>query len=102
MSDSSKDLYNLKQQLAQAMETIETLSESNQQYAHLLNHINDFIWVMNKQFDITWISPSVNNILGFTDKMLIKKSLPSFCPPTTLDLIRKAIDKRTADINDKT
>lgn len=102
MGDSSKELFNLKQQLAKAMETIETLSESNQKYAHLLNHINDFIWVMNKQFDITWVSPSVNRILGFTNEMLLKKSLPAFCPPTTLDLIQKAIDKRIADINDKT
>ncbi len=102
MDDSLKELYSLKQQLAKAMETIETLTESNQKYALLLNHINDFIWVMNKHFDITWVSPSVNRILGFTDKMLIKKSLHSFCPPTTLDIIRKAIDNRIADINDKT
>ncbi len=67
MGGSSKDLYNLKQQLAKAMETIETLSGANQKHAHILNHINDFIWVMNRQFDITWISPSVYSILGFTD-----------------------------------
>ncbi|PKP10891.1 MAG: hypothetical protein CVU09_05060 [Bacteroidetes bacterium HGW-Bacteroidetes-4] len=102
MEESSKQLNKVEQELAGALKTIDTLTDSNQKYALLLNHVNDFIWVMNKHFDITWVSPSANRILGFTDKMLLKKSLSSFCPPTTLDLIQKAIHTRMADKNNKT
>jgi PAS domain S-box-containing protein len=104
MDDTQKKIVDLEKKLNDAQHQLELITKANEKYGMLLSHIEDFIWIMNKEFQITYISPSVKNILGYDEQELINQSFIKFCPPATIELFKDATQKNqenTIEPNEK-
>jgi PAS domain S-box-containing protein len=54
------------------------LKQSKQQYTDLLENINDVIYVIDEQANITFISPSITKLLGYTPEEVIGQNFIHF------------------------
>jgi PAS domain S-box-containing protein len=61
------------------------LKESEERYRILAENVTDIIWTMNLDFKFTYISPSVERILGFTVDEAMKLSLKKIVTRHSLD-----------------
>jgi len=64
------------------------LIKTKEQFDLLLNHIEDFVWVLDKDIKFTFISPSSENILGYTSDEMLKRSPVDLCHPSSFNLIK--------------
>ncbi len=80
--------------LNQANKEIERLTELNRKYDLLLGQIDDFIWQMDSNFDITYISPSVKIVLGFTEEEMLGKLFLKHMPTDSIALFNDAVKER--------
>lgn len=94
MDDFQNKISELELQLNAARQQIQLLQSQNKKNEIILNHVEDFIWVMDPQHNITYISPSVESILGYKKEELINQSFLNYCPPATLELFQNALKKR--------
>jgi two-component system cell cycle sensor histidine kinase/response regulator CckA len=61
------------------------LKESEERYRILAENVTDVIWTMNLEFNFTYISPSVERILGYTVKEAMALPLRSIVTRHSLD-----------------
>ncbi|HMK66288.1 MAG TPA: PAS domain S-box protein, partial [Thermodesulfobacteriota bacterium] len=52
--------------LTESQKTQQALEEQKERYRLITEHMQDAVWMMDRDFKITWISPSVTRIRGFT------------------------------------
>ena len=68
--------------------TAEALRASESRYRLLMQHATDVIWVIDAESQIClYISPSVERMLGFTDKELIGQNVAKAVTPVSLEHI---------------
>ena len=84
------DITKLKQ-------TEESLQKSEAKYRFLTDKMNDMIWTANLDFNLTYISPSVNKITGFTPEERILQSPTEMMTPESyavaLDVLSKELKR---------
>lgn len=71
----------LKQQLEDMEEVRKALAASQAQYRSLVENINDVILSLNPEGVITYISPVVHNMIGFSPDEIVGKSFREFIHP---------------------
>ena len=64
--------------------TLEALRESERRYSLLTESIMDVIWIMDIDFHITYMSPSVERMRGYTVQEIMSQSLDEMFPPESL------------------
>jgi len=64
--------------------TLEALRESERRYSLLTESIMDVIWIMDISFHITYMSPSVERMRGYTVQEIMSQSLDEMFPPESL------------------
>ncbi len=60
------------------------LRETEQLYKLLSENMSDYIWTMDMEFNLTYISPSVERVLGFTPDEMMKRTLKENLHPNSL------------------
>lgn len=65
----------------------EALRESEKMYHLLANNTVDCIWLMNLDFEFTYVNPSILQMVGFTPEEWVGSSLSEHCSPEDMALI---------------
>ena len=73
--------------IIQKFESEKLLKESEEKYRLLADNINDMIWTMDLDLNITYVSPSVNSILGYTIQEDMDRSINDKFTPDSLKKI---------------
>ena len=73
----------------------ETLRESEKRYRLLAENATDVIWTVdiNNPALLTYISPSINRLLGYSVEEAMVKSIKEIFTPESLEVITKAFDE---------
>jgi PAS domain S-box-containing protein len=64
----------------------EALRESETQYRMLAEHTADTVWLMNRDFKITYVSPTVQKLRGFTPQEILEMAVEKQLTPDSLKL----------------
>ena len=67
----------------------EALRESEEKYKFLAENMMDTIWIVGPDFQTTYVSPSIERVLGFTPEERKQQSILEVAPPDSLKKIRQ-------------
>jgi PAS domain S-box-containing protein len=62
----------------------ESLKQSESKYRALTERMSDILWTCDLQFNATWVSPSVEKMLGFTPDERLKQKVEEITTPASL------------------
>ncbi len=71
----------------------EALRESEAKFRFLTESMSDIVWTVDMDFNTTYVSPSIENLLGFTPEERINQSPEDMITPESLKSIRKQLKK---------
>jgi two-component system, cell cycle sensor histidine kinase and response regulator CckA len=74
----------------------EALRESEQQYRLLAENVSDVIFTMDLELRVTYISPSAENMYGWTASEWSFLKPVDYLPPASLDLVTKTLSDEIA------
>ena len=66
----------------------EALQESEERFKFLAEKIADIIWTVNLDFQTTYVSPSIEKILGFTPEERKRQTLEEMITPESLKKVQ--------------
>ncbi|MBT7048820.1 MAG: PAS domain S-box protein [Desulfobacula sp.] len=64
------------------------LLENEKKFRFLTENIADIVWTLDRNFKTTYVSPSIENMLGFTPKERKQQSLEEMITPDSLQKIQ--------------
>jgi PAS domain S-box-containing protein len=67
----------------------EKLKQSEERYKFLAENMGDIVWTLDMEFNTTYISPSVEKVLGFTPEERKKQTLEEMVTPESMERISK-------------
>lgn len=78
--------------------TLEALRESERRYSLLAESIMDVIWILDTDLHLTYLSPSVERLRGYSIEEVMSQRLDQILTP---DSLRKALDLMKAELTGK-
>jgi PAS domain S-box-containing protein len=66
----------------------EAIRDSEQRYRLLAENLTDVIWTADLKLNLTYISPSISQLLGYTAEEAMTLSLEDFLTPGSVDFIK--------------
>ncbi|MCD4777051.1 MAG: PAS domain S-box protein, partial [Candidatus Aegiribacteria sp.] len=72
---------------------LEALRESEAMFRFLTESMSDIIWTVDMDFNTTYVSPSIENVLGFTPEERKNQSPEEMVTPESLKSIKKLLNK---------
>ena len=76
----------------------EALRESEEKYRDLVENINDILFLTDDKGTITYISPQVHSVLGYTPSEFVGRPFNEFIDPEYLPFIVEQFQKRLSGI----
>jgi PAS domain S-box-containing protein len=73
------------------------LRSSEEKYRFLTNNMNDIIWTMDMNFNTTYVSPSIETVLGFTVEERMKQGLAEQITPDSINKVKDIMIKEIAN-----
>ncbi|MDD1729749.1 MAG: PAS domain S-box protein, partial [Methanospirillum sp.] len=77
------------QDITKEKEAEEKLVDSEEKYRLLAEHVHDVIWTANENLKLTYISPSVTKLRGFTPEEVLKTTIQDSMTPESFRLVIK-------------
>ena len=74
----------------------EKLQESEKLYRFLTEKMSDILWIADMNLRTTYISPSVKNVLGFSQEERLRQTLNEQLTPDSLSLVLDVLSKELA------
>lgn len=74
----------------------EDLRESERKYKLVAEKINDIVWITDKDFNIIYVTPSIYNVLGFTQEETKNNTPEEKLTPESLAYFRKILAQELA------
>ena len=71
--------------------TINKAIEEEKKYQTLINNIHDIIWTLDLQLNTTYVSPSIEKVLGYTPEERINQKVSQQLTPESLQRAQKAL-----------
>ena len=72
---------------------LEALRESEAMFRFLTESMSDIVWTVDMDFNTTYVSPSIENVLGFTPEERKNQSPEEMVTPESLKSIKKLLNK---------
>ncbi len=95
LTDVTNDKYNkLARELEESRAEVNELRKIKNQFELLVNNIDDFLWVVDENLNFTYVSPSVNSILGLSEKHFKDGSFLKNAPPESVAIIKEGFSDR--------
>jgi len=66
----------------------ETLRESEERFRFLAEKMADIVWILDRDFQTTYVSPSIEKILGFTPEERKRQKLEEMITPESLKSVQ--------------
>ncbi|MBV1753053.1 MAG: transporter substrate-binding domain-containing protein, partial [Desulfarculus sp.] len=88
----------MAQDISEQKQAQTKLIESEERYRLLAEHASDVIWTIDKDFKLTYVSPSVEKLRGFTPAEVVGQTLEKTLSPKSMQLVHEVIKKITAQI----
>ncbi len=76
--------YELAVDITDRREAEEALRKSEEKYRYLTESMNDIVWTTDLEMNTTYVSPSIEKVLGFTIEERMQQSLIDQLTPETL------------------
>ncbi len=83
----------LSMEIAERVKSNGELKASEAQYRLLAENMLDVVWTMNPEGKFTYVSPSVENLRGYTPQEALAQSLAEALTPESLKIVRDLIAK---------
>ncbi|MBU0544722.1 MAG: PAS domain S-box protein, partial [Proteobacteria bacterium] len=74
------------------------LKESEEKYRELVENINDILFLTDDKGIVTYISPQVNSVMGYTQSEIVGRPMHEFIYPEDLPYIAEQFQKRLSGI----
>jgi PAS domain S-box-containing protein len=74
----------------------EKLRESERQYRLLTEKMSDIVWITDMNLRTIYISPSIKNVLGFSQEERMRQKLDEQLTPQSLSLVLEALSREFA------
>ncbi|GEM_PF-2139202 len=78
-------------QITRHLMTIETLRLSDDKYRMLTERMTDILWTIDNNLNLTYISPSVEKILGFTPEERMLQTIDDMLTPESSALVQRIL-----------
>ncbi|MEJ2655677.1 MAG: PAS domain S-box protein [Desulfobacterales bacterium] len=69
-------------------QTEETLRKSEEKFRFLAEKMTDIVWTLDRNFQTTYVSPSIEKVLGFTPEERKQQSLEEMITPASLQKVQ--------------
>lgn len=76
--------------ITEAREREPRIEESESRYSLLATNVRDVIWTVNMHSELTYVSPSVKRLIGYTPEEMLRLDLTTFATPETIENILHA------------
>jgi PAS domain S-box-containing protein len=78
----------LAQEVVECRRGEEALKESEEKYRFLTENIVDIIWIVDREFRTTYVSPTIEKLLGFTPEERKQQTLEEMLTPESVRRVR--------------
>ncbi len=68
---------------------VEAILESEEKYKFLAENMGDIVWTLDTAFQITYLSPSIEKVLGYTPAEYKTLKLEKMMPPESIENIKR-------------
>jgi PAS domain S-box-containing protein len=82
-------IVGITQDISDRKKAEEDLQESERRYRLLADNATDFIWTMDWNLRLTYVSPAVTRLLGYTPEEFMAEPLEKSLPPDSWALVQK-------------
>ena len=86
----------MKTNLSRTRKSEEALRESKQKYKFLTENMNDILWVMDMELRTNYVSPSIENVLGFSPGERVRQDVTEQLTPASLLVASETLSKELA------
>jgi len=102
---SNSPLEEIRLQNKELLKTMNELQESEEKYRQIVDNISDVVWITDLNFNLTYVSPSVEKLVGESVEIHLKKPVEERFTPESLNtisaMIREELEKdSTSDTNE--
>ena len=91
-------IYAAARDITERISFEEILRQNEEKYRFLTENVGDIIWQIDKDYNYIYVSPSVENILGYTPEEIIGKSFYGFLTPGSADYLNEIEEKQKFEI----
>jgi diguanylate cyclase (GGDEF)-like protein/PAS domain S-box-containing protein len=81
------------QDVTERVEAEEALKQSEDKFRRIAENISDVVWTANMDLETTYVSPSVQKLLGEPPEVHMKRTLRERIPPTSLAGVRALFEE---------
>jgi len=82
--------FTLKQNVSEKGELLDRLNESEKKFRELVENLNDVVYAVSHNGTITYVSPVVGAVLGYTDKELVGRNFKELLHKDDLSVVSEA------------
>ncbi len=73
--------------ISERRKTMQIIRENEAKYQFIVENTDDILWLMDGDFKLEYVSPSVYNFLGYTVEEHLNHSLKDYLSPASVQLI---------------
>lgn len=86
-------IYGVNQDITEQKLSEEALRESEERFKFLTEEMADIVWTMDQNFRTTYVSPSIEKLLGFMQEERKKQSLAEMVTPESMRAVQMLFQK---------